>query len=68
MQNATTLPIESSPDGISRPAVRGLRASMPASMRRFSAIASDRAPIIATVIHHRSCAEGTPPTARNAPT
>ena len=41
---------------------------MRASINRFSAIASERAPIIATVIQMRSCADGTPPTARNAPT
>ena len=39
-----------------------------ASISRFSAIASERAPTIATVIQTRSCALGTPSTARNAPT
>ena len=58
----------SAPDGSSRPAVRGFAASIRASISRFNAIASDRAPIIATVIQIRSCADGTPPTARNAPT
>ena len=43
------------PRGSSRLAVRGLRASIPASIRRFSAIASERAPTIATVIQTRSC-------------
>ncbi len=41
---------------------------MPASISRFSAIASERAPTIASVIHTSACAEGVPPTARNAPT
>src|SRR5947207_245459 len=59
---------ESCPLGSSRPAVRGLRASMPTSTSRFSAIASERAPTIASVIQNRSCADGAPPTARNAPT
>ena len=58
----------SAPDGSSRPAVRGFAASMRASIRRLSAIASERAPTIATVIQSRSCADGTPSTARNAPT
>ena len=58
----------SRPAGSSRPAVRGLRASISASISRFSAIASDRAPTIATVIQTRSCALGTASTARNAPT
>ena len=49
---------ESWPLGSSRPAVRGLRASIPASIRRLSAIASDRAPTIASVIQRRSCALG----------
>ena len=67
-QKTTTAAGESRPDGSSRPAVRGLRASRPASIRRFSPIASERAPTIATVIQTRSCALGTPSTARNAPT
>src|SRR5439155_13504567 len=41
---------------------------MPASISRFSPIASERAPAIATVIHARSCALGAPSTARSAPT
>jgi hypothetical protein len=41
---------------------------MPASASRLSAIASERAPTIATVIQRRSCADGVLPTARNAPT
>ena len=67
-QKTTTWAIESWPLGISRPAVRGLRASIPASIRRLSAIASERAPTIASVIQSRSCALGVPFTARNAPT
>ena len=46
----------------------GAWVSIRASIRRFSPIASERAPTIATVIHRRSCALGTSPTARNAPT
>ena len=53
-------PASAVPDGSSRPAVRGFAASMPASISRFSAIASERAPIIATVIQSRSWPEGTP--------
>ena len=49
------------PHGSSRPAVRGLRASTPASISRLSAIASVRAPTIATVIQSRSRARGAPP-------
>jgi hypothetical protein len=67
-EKAKTAPIVSFPEGISRPAVLGFRASMPASISRFSAIASERAPAIAIVIQRRSCADGTPSTARNAPT
>ena len=59
---------ESRPLGSSRRAVRGLRASSPASISRLSPIASERAPTIATVIQSRSCALGTALTARNAPT
>ena len=59
---------ESLPAGISRPAVRGLRASISASIRRFSAIASERAPTIATrdpdeIVRARHAS-----IARNAPT
>ena len=46
----------------------GSRRRCRASISRFSAIASERAPTIATVIQSRSCADGTPSTARNAPT
>ena len=67
-QKTATAGGESKPAGSSRPAVRGLRASRPASINRFSPMASERAPTIATVIQSRSCAEGTAPTARNAPT
>ncbi len=67
-QKTTTWAIESWPLGISRPAVRGLRASIPASIRRLSAIASERAPTIASVIQSRSCPLGLPFTARKAPT
>ncbi len=67
-QNRATWTTESWPLGISRPAVRGLRASSRASISRFSAIASDRAPTIATVIQTRSCPLGHAFTARNAPT
>ena len=56
------------PAGSSRVAVRGLRASSCASISRFRPIASDRAPTMATVIHSRSWADGTPFTASSAPT
>ena len=46
------------PAGSSRRAVRGLRASMPASIRRLSAIARLRAPTIATVIQPSVCGGG----------
>ena len=58
---------ESMPAGSSRPAVRGLRASISASINLLSPIASERAPTIARVIHKRSCPDGTSCTARNAP-
>ena len=58
----------SSPAGISREAVRGLRASIPASISRFAAIANERAPAIATVIQSIPRRPGQPPTARIAPT
>ena len=49
-------------------AVRGFRASIPASIRRLRAIASERAPTMASVIQSRSCPLGVPFTARKAPT
>src|ERR1022692_1909738 len=67
-QNSATWTTDSWPLGSSRPAVRGLRASSRASISRLSAIASDRAPTIATVIQTRSCPLGHAFTARNAPT
>ena len=51
---------DSSPAGISRRAVRGLRASIAASIRRFSAIARLRAPTIATVIQKQLAAPRAP--------
>src|SRR5438445_9308155 len=60
--------MESWPLGNSRRAVRGLRASMRMSTSRLSPIANERAPTIASVIQSRSCADGVPATARNAPT
>ncbi len=65
--NAATLARDSRPAGISRRAVRGLRASMEASISRLSAIARLRAPAIATVIHSTWLADGTPFRARMAP-
>ena len=65
--NAPTWTGVRSPAGSSRRAVRGFRASIPASISRLSAIARLRAPTIATVIHARSCASGTWPAARIAP-
>ena len=53
----TTTEAVNAPDGSSRVAVRGFAASIPASISRFSAIASERAPAIATVIQRRSCPE-----------
>ena len=57
-RRATPATTVSRPPGSSRAAVRGLRASMPASISRLRPIASDRAPTIATVIQRRSCADG----------
>ncbi len=65
--NAATFVRDSRPAGISRRAVRGLRASIAASIRRLSAIARLRAPTIATVIQKSWLAEGTWPSARIAP-
>src|SRR5438067_95148 len=67
-QKRATCARDSWPLGSSRVAVRGLRASIAASISRLSAIASDRAPTIASVIQTRSCADGVPPIARKAPT
>ncbi len=67
-QNARTCVRVSNPAGSSRRAVRGLRASISASIRRLSAIASDRAPAMATVIQTRFARPGDPSTARIAPT
>ena len=58
----------SRPAGSSRPAVRGLRASIAASTRRLTAIANERAPTIATVIHTSTVSPGQPLTERIAPT
>ena len=49
-------------------AVRGFRASSSASTSRFSAIASVRAPTIATVTQTMFASPGQPSAARNAPT
>ena len=67
-QKTSTCVRDSSPAGSSRRAVRGLRASISASISRFSAIASERAPAIATVIQTRSLVDGRPSTAKIAPT
>ena len=67
-QKPITCARDSSPAGISRAAVRGLRASMPASIRRFSAIARLRAPTIASVTQPSVAAAGTSATDRIAPT
>ena len=66
--NAITCERLRRPAGSSRPAVRGLRASMAASTRRFTAIAKERAPTIATVIQPSAEMPGQPSTARIAPT
>src|SRR5262249_29687893 len=62
-----TWPRESAPDGSSRVAVRGLRASISASTSRLMLIASERAPTIASVIQIRSCADGISFLHSNAP-
>ena len=67
MVKATTSRRPSRPFGNSRSAVRGLRASMPASMRRLSAMAALRAPTMASVIQTSWLAVGQPPAARKAP-
>ena len=67
-QNTSTCATESAPDGSSRDAVRGLRASIERSMSRLSAIASERAPTIATVIQSSCDADGTASRASSAPT
>ena len=64
----STWPRESAPDGSSRAAVRGLRASTSASTSRLTDIASVRAPTIATVTQTMSARPGHASTARNAPT
>ena len=48
--------------------MRGLRASISASIRRFSAIARLRAPTIASVTQPSVAADGTSPIDRMAPT
>ena len=65
-QNQPTWVTVRRPDGISRSAVRGLRASMSASISRFSAIARLRAPTIAIVIHPSTAPRGTSIRARTA--
>ena len=59
---------ESVPAGSSRLAVRGLRASISASISRFRPIASVRAPTIATVTQSQSAADGDSPSASSIPT
>jgi hypothetical protein len=68
IQNAVTCARESRPDGSSRAAVRGLRASISASISRFWAMARLRAPTMARVTHPSAAADGTSPTDRIAPT
>jgi len=65
--NAHTKPTESSPAGIAREAVRGLRASNRLSEMRLKAIAAERAPTIATTIQVICHAVGTPFAASTAP-
>src|SRR5260370_12293022 len=65
-------PAESNPAGIWRSFVRGLRASISASIRRLNAMAAERAPTIATTIqasfrHRRSLARPPSRTASRAP-
>ena len=66
--NTITCERVSRPAGRSRPAVRGLRASMAASTRRLIAMANERAPTMATVIQPMFAMPGQPSTARIAPT
>lgn len=54
------------PDGISRLHVRGLRASIFASIILLSPMAPERAPTIARVIHHICSNEGNPDAASTA--
>src|SRR3954447_14138916 len=67
-QKASTCATESAPDGSSRVAVRGLRASIDRSISRLSAMASERAPTIASVIQPSWAADGTASSASSAPT
>ena len=67
-QSRAPAPRVSAPDGSSRIAVRGLRASSSASTSRLRDIASVRAPTIATVTQTMFARPGQPSTARNAPT
>ena len=66
--NAITCERLRRPAGSSRPAVRGLRASMAASTSRLTAIANERAPTMTTVIQPSTEIPGQPSTARIAPT
>ena len=54
------------PDGSSRAAVRGLRASSSWSASRLKPMAALRAPTMATRIHSTCRGGGAPPAARNA--
>jgi hypothetical protein len=64
---ATTSPRPIVPLGSSRPAVRGLRASIPASINRLSAMAALRAATMATVIQASVGQGGMRSSARTAP-
>src|SRR5271163_4727613 len=57
----------SRPAGIARLAVRGLAASMPASVQRLKAIAAERAETMQTMIQNSLIAGGQPPAASIAP-
>jgi hypothetical protein len=56
----------SRPEAVAREAVRGLAASMRASMARLAPMAKTRAPAMATLIQRRLCGVGSPPEARSS--
>src|SRR2546423_12355908 len=65
--NPHTNPTDSAPLGIARTFVRGLRASYSRSAMRLKAIAVERAPTIAIVIHTSCHDVGIPRAASSAP-
>src|ERR1043166_6497474 len=67
MVKAQTKPTDNSPAGNALEAVRGLRASKLRSAMRLNAIAAERAPTIATIIHRICHGDGSPFAASTAP-